>query len=253
MSAPVPEQAILGPLIYAPPWARRQPPPDADREDRTEPAAAEPLGLRDLGIRDLGIRDLGIRDLDMRDKDTSFAPQPQDGFEDDLVEMTLEECLALAPDQGTDAPEPVADAPQRCGIAWPVVTRLACTILLALAGALGFRWLSVAPEPREGLLVVHEPLAPLPAAPITVTTLKADRESQSVPPWSLDLMLAAGTGHDPARQLTMSAAAAPAPAGGTTAAAIISTGPAQRAARAPASQGNGPRATMVRAWGDESR
>ena len=26
MSAPVPEQAILGPLIYAPPWARRQPP-----------------------------------------------------------------------------------------------------------------------------------------------------------------------------------------------------------------------------------
>jgi hypothetical protein len=246
MSAPVREQAILGPLIYAPPWARRQPPVDADREDRTEPAAAEPLGMRDLGIRD---------------KDTSFAPQPQDGFEDDFVAMSLEECLALAPDQDTDAPEPTEPMaelapPQWCGIAWPVVTRLACTILLALAGALGFRWLSVAPEPREGQLVVQESFAQQPAAPVTMTTLKADRVSQSIPlPWSLDLTLAAGTSHDPGRQLTMSAAAAPAPAGGTTAAAVISTGPAHRATRAPGAQGNGPapRATMVRAGTDESR
>jgi hypothetical protein len=245
MSAPIREQAILGPLIYAPPWARRRPPAETGREDRAEPAA-EPLGMRDPA---------------MRDEDTSFAPQPSAGFGDDFVTMTLEECLALAPDQDTDAPEPPGpmaelETPQWGGIAWPVVTRLACTILLALAGALGFRWLSVAPEPREGPLVVQQSFAAQPAAPVTVTTLKADREPQSVPtPWSLDLTLAAGTSHDTGRQLTMSAAAAPAPAGGTTAAAVISTGPAHRAVRAPGVQSNGPapRATMVRAGSDESR
>jgi hypothetical protein len=243
MSAPVPEQAILGPLIYAPPWARRQPPAgeaDVGREDRLEPSAGEPLGLPN--------------------SDTSFAQQPSASFEDDFAVMTLEECLALAPEQGTDAPEPMAEPepPQWRGTAWPVLTRLACTVLLALAGALGFRWLSVAPaEPREGQLVVQESFAQEPAALATVTTLKADREPQPVPPlWSLDLMLSAGTGHDPGRQLTMSAAAAPAPAGGTTAAAVISTGPAHRASHTPGSPGNGfgARATMVRAGSsDENR
>ena len=106
-----------------------------------EPAAAEPL--------------------DVSDPDASFAEQPSADVEDDFAAMTLEECLALAPDQGTD-PEPIAELepPQWRGIAWPVLTRLACTILLALAGALGFRWLSVAPaEPREGHLVVQESFA----------------------------------------------------------------------------------------------
>src|SRR5579864_7621929 len=183
MSAPVPEQAVLGPLIYAPPWARRQPPAGAAnrwREDQMEPAAAEPLGVSD--------------------SDASFTEQPSANVEDDFTAMTLQECLALAPDQGTD-PEPIAEleAPQWRGIASPVLTRLACTILLALAGALGFRWLSVAPaEPREGHLVVQESFAQGPAAPASVATLKADREPQFIPPpWSLDLMLSAGTNHDP--------------------------------------------------------
>ena len=57
MSAPVREQAILGPLIYAPPWARLQVPArqadlEADLEadlleDRIEPVVAEPAGRRD--------------------------------------------------------------------------------------------------------------------------------------------------------------------------------------------------------------
>jgi hypothetical protein len=128
MSAPVPEQAILGPLIYAPPWARRQPPAgEANlwREEPIEPKAAEPFGVSDL--------------------DAPFTEQPSTSVEDDFtamtLDMTLEECLALAPDQSTDAPEPMAelDPPQWCGIAWPVLTRLACTIPLALTGALGFR------------------------------------------------------------------------------------------------------------------
>jgi hypothetical protein len=220
MSAPVPEQAILGPLIYAPPWARRQKPTpapagDADpwHEDRTEPAAAEPLGLPDLGLPD---------------QDASFAEQPSANsanVEDDFDVMTLEECLALAPEQGTDASEPMAELepPRWGGIGWPVLTRLACTILLALAGATGFRWLSAAPAEPQGQLVVQEWLPQEQAAPAIVTTLKTDREPQPAPPlWSLDLMLSAGTSHDPGRQLTMSAAAAPgpAPAGGATAAAV---------------------------------
>ena len=250
MSAPVPDQAILGPLIYAPPWARRQPPPgeaDLRRQDSIEDPIEDP------------IEPAALEELGLPDSDASFAEQPSASFEDDFTVMTLEECLALAPEQSTDAAEQSAELepPQWRGTAWPVLTRLACTILLALAGALGFRWLSAPPaETRGGQLVVQESLAPEPAAPATFATLKDVREPQSVPPpWSLDLMLSAGTGHDPGRQLTMSAAAAPAAAGGTTAAAVISTGPAHRASHAPGSQGNafGARATMVHSSSDENR
>jgi hypothetical protein len=254
MSAPVREQAILGPLIYAPPWARLQAPArqaglelglEADLcEDRMEPLAAEPVSRHD-----------------------AHAPepiaQPSAGFADDVTVMSLEECLALAPDQGDTVEEVTELDPQRWpGIAWPVAARLACTLLLALAGAMGFRWLSAAPgEPREGgaELAIHESLAHEHVIPASVAAFKADREPQSAPPlWSLDLMLRAapGNGSDPGRQLTMSAAAAPSTlAGGGTAAAIISAGPAHRASHAPGSQGAGlgARATMVRAGADENR
>jgi hypothetical protein len=244
MSAPVPDQAILGPLIYAPPWARAQAPARDLMEDWVEPVATEPASLDDA-------------------QEPDPITQPSANFEDDFAVMTLEECLALAPDQVGEAAEEITDfEPSRWpGTAGPVAARLACTLLLALAGAMGFRWLSGASsEPREGRaeLAIHESLAHEPAVPATVASLKTDREPQSASPlWSLDLMLRAASGNgDPGRQLTMSAAAAPNPlAGGGTAAAIISTGPAHRALHAPGSQGAGfgARATMVRAGSDENR
>jgi hypothetical protein len=244
MSAPVPEQANLGPLIYAPPWARLQAPARDLVEDRVEPVATEPASLDDA-------------------QEPEPITQPPANFEDDVTVMSLEECLALVPDQVGEVAEDITDfEPRRWpGFTWPVAARLACTLLLALAGAMGFRWLSGASsEPREGRaeLAIHESLAHEPAVPATLASLKTDREPQSAPPlWSLDLMLRAASGNgDPGRQLTMSAAAAPNPlAGGATAAAIISTGPAHRAAHAPGSQGTGfgARATMVRAGIDEGR
>jgi hypothetical protein len=244
MSAPVPDQAILGPLIYAPPWARLQAPARDLLEDRVEPAATEPANLADA-------------------QEGEPITPPGADFEDDFAVMTLEECLALAPDQVGEAAEDTTDLePHRLpSFAWPVAARLACTLLLALAGAMGFRWLSGAPsEPRQGRaeLAIQQSLAQEPAVPAIAASLKTDREPQSAPPfWSLDLMLRAASGNgDPGRQLTMSAAAAPNPlAGGGTAAAIISTGPAHRASHAPGSQGAGfgARATMVRAGSDENR
>jgi hypothetical protein len=160
MSVPVPDQAILGPLIYAPPWARMQAPARDLLEDRVEPVATEPASLDDAQEPEL--------------------TQPSASFEDDFAVMALEECLALAPDQVDEAAEEITDfEPRRWpGNAWPVAARLACTLLLALAGAMGFRWLSgPSSEPREGRaeLAIHESLAHEPAVPATVASREPHR------------------------------------------------------------------------------
>jgi hypothetical protein len=253
MSAPVREQAMLGPLIYAPPWARLQGPAaetDPGRAGWSEGDAAEPQ----------------IQDSDAL---VPVAQQPLTPFEDDPTIMTLQECLALAPDQAADAPDPIGELEQSPwrGIAWPMAARLACTILLALAGALGFRWLSVTPgEPHDGRLAVQQsiqesvqqPLALQQSSPASVAAFKPDLESQSAPLWSLDLKLlaASGTGGDPGRLFTMGGPAPPAAPAATAAAAAVISGPAHRASRATGSQsiGLGARAAMVRAGiSDENR
>ena len=90
MSAPVPDQAILGPLIYAPPWARAQAPARDLMEDWVEPVATEPASLDDA-------------------QEPDPITQPSANFEDDFAVMTLEECLALAPDQVGEAAEEITD------------------------------------------------------------------------------------------------------------------------------------------------
>jgi hypothetical protein len=183
MSTPTREQAV-GPLAYAPRWARDQPPRDHDGQRMTSARFETVPDRQACGIN---------------------GPCNQ-------TKAASAEGLAIAAERPRRAltPEVVSEPPpQHPERGWPAVRQLACVTLLAASSALALLWLSASHEESHADDAVARAQSPLPHGP---TMVAATIEAAAAPPrpfWSVDVMLwpVTAIGRDQAHDLTVDPAA----------------------------------------------
>jgi hypothetical protein len=210
MSAPTREQG-LGPLAYAPRWARGDQPPRHSCGNRVTPARPEVVPEPKASPNDNPC------------KPTKAFPAI------DIAIGATRARIALTPEPVSEPPPPHTSTP-----AWPAVRQLACVAFLVASLALPLLWLSASHGESHAHDAMARTQSPPPERPTVVAATIEAKAPSATPRWSVDLMLwpAAPIARDQVGDLTTDPAA--------VAAATDFLHPAQAVERQPTEQRSSP-------------